>query len=106
MALMLINNGKQLNFSNRVIGIISVESFFQALSPTPLFGFKIQCRINFFYIEANPPKFYGDLEYKFKKIMGRTDFSDQFQKVIARHKCIGYNANVIRQSACLVINPT
>ena len=26
------------------------------------------------------PKFYGDLVYKFKKIMGRTDFSDQFRK--------------------------
>ena len=26
------------------------------------------------------PEFYGDLVYKFKKIMGRTDFSDQFCK--------------------------
>ena len=51
------------------------------------------------------PKFYGDLVYKFKKIMGRTDFSDQFQKIIIRHKRIGYNLNVMRQSACLVINP-
>ena len=24
------------------------------------------------------PEFYGDLVYKFKKIMSRTDFSDQF----------------------------
>ena len=36
--------------------------------------------------------------------MGRTDFSDQFQ-VIIRHKHIGYNLNVMQQSACLVINP-
>ena len=35
--------------------------------------------------------------------MGRTDFFDQFRKVIIRHKRIGY-LNVIRQSACLVIN--
>ena len=47
-------------------------------------------------------EFYGDLVYKFKKIMGRTDFSDQFRKIIIR---IGYDLNVIRQSACLVINP-
>ena len=46
-----------------------------------------------------------DLVYKFKKIMGRTDFSDQFQKMTIRHKCIGYDLNVMRQSACLVINP-
>ena len=26
------------------------------------------------------PEFYGDLVYKFKKIKGMTDFSDQFRK--------------------------
>ena len=46
----------------------------------------------------------GDLVYKFKKIMDRTDFSDQFRKMIIRHKRIGYNLNVMRQSACLMIN--
>ena len=51
------------------------------------------------------PEFYGDLVYKFKKIKGMTDFSDQFRKIIMRYKRIGYNLNVMRQSACLVINP-
>ena len=37
--------------------------------------------------------------------MGRTDFSDQFRKIIIRHKRISYYLNVTRQSACLVINP-
>ena len=46
------------------------------------------------------PKFYGDLVYKFKKIMGRNDFSDQFRKIIIRHKRIGYDLNVMWQSAC------
>ena len=32
-------------------------------------------------------------------------FSDQFRKIIMRYKRIGYNLNVMRQSACLVINP-
>ena len=36
---------------------------------------------------------------------GMTDFSDQFRKIIMRYKRIGYNLNVMRQSACLVINP-
>ena len=36
---------------------------------------------------------------------GMTDFSDQFRKSIIRYKRIGYNLNVMRQSACLVINP-
>ena len=51
------------------------------------------------------PEFYGDLVYKFKKIVGRADFSDQFRKIIVRYKRIGYNINIMRQSACLVFNP-
>ena len=38
------------------------------------------------------PDFYGDLVYKLKKIFG----SD---------KKIGYNINVLQQTACLVVNP-
>ena len=37
--------------------------------------------------------------------MGRTDFSDQFRKIIIRHKRIGYDLNVMRQFTFLVINP-
>ena len=50
-------------------------------------------------------EFYGDLVYKLKMIMGRTDCSDQFRKIIILYKRIGYDLNVMRQSACLVINP-
>ena len=39
------------------------------------------------------------------KIRGMTDFSDQFRKIIKRYKRIGFNLNVMWQSACLVINP-
>ena len=51
------------------------------------------------------PEFYGDLVYKLKKIVGSADFSDQFRKNIVRYKRIGYNINIMRQSACLVFNP-
>ena len=37
--------------------------------------------------------------YKFKKIMGRTGFSDKFRKIIVHHKRIGHDLNVMRQSA-------
>ena len=50
-------------------------------------------------------EFYGDLLYKFKRIVGRVDFSDQFRKIIVCYKRIGYNINIMRQSACLVFNP-
>ena len=34
-----------------------------------------------------------------------SDFSDQFRKIIVRYKRIGYNTNIMQQSACLVFNP-
>ena len=60
---------------------------------------------SFLHQGLSEPEFYGDLVYKFKKIRGMTDFSDQFRKIIMRYKRIGYNLNVMRQSACFVINP-
>ena len=51
------------------------------------------------------PIFYGDLVYKFKRIVGKPNFSDQFKKIINRYIKVGYNLDVMRQSACLVLNP-
>ena len=51
------------------------------------------------------PIFYGDLIYKFKRIVGKPNFSDQFKKIIKRYIKVGYNLDVMRQSACLVLNP-
>ena len=51
------------------------------------------------------PEFYGDLVCKFRKIIGKNDFHYHFKKIIFRYKKIGYNINVMRQTACLVVNP-
>ena len=51
------------------------------------------------------PDFYGDLVYKLKKIVGSYNFSAQFIKIISHYKKIGYNINVLQQTACLVVNP-
>ena len=51
------------------------------------------------------PEFYGDLVYKFRKIIGKNDFPYHFKKIIVRYKKIGYNINVMRQTACSVVNP-
>ena len=51
------------------------------------------------------PEFYGDLVHKFRKIIGKIDFPLHFKKIIVRYKKIGYNINVLRQTACLVVNP-
>ena len=51
------------------------------------------------------PDFYGDLVYKLKKIVGSNNFSAQIIKIISHYKKIGYNINVLQQTACLVVNP-
>ena len=51
------------------------------------------------------PEFYGDLVYKFRKIYACNNFSTQFRKIVLRYKKIGYNINVKRQTACMVVNP-
>ena len=51
------------------------------------------------------PDFYGDLVYKLKKIVRSNNFSAQFIKIISHYKKIGYNINVLQQTACLVVNP-
>ena len=50
-------------------------------------------------------EFYGDLVYKFRKIIGRNNFPYHFKKIIVHYKKIGYNINVMPQTACLVVNP-
>ena len=51
------------------------------------------------------PEFYGDLVYRFRKIVGKSNFLDQFRKLINRYKRIGYSLVIMRQTACLVVNP-
>ena len=52
------------------------------------------------------PEFYGDLVYsRFRKIVGKSNFSEQFRKVINRYKRIGYSLDIMWQTACLVVNP-
>ena len=45
------------------------------------------------------------LVYKLRKIVGSNIFSAQFIKIISHYKKIGYNINVLQQTACLVVNP-
>ena len=51
------------------------------------------------------PEFYGDLVYKFRKIIGKNNFPYQLKKIIVRYKKICYDIDVLRQTACLVVNP-
>ena len=51
------------------------------------------------------PEFYGDLVYKFKKIIGNSNFSPNLKRIVNRFKRAGYSLDVMRQTASLVFNP-
>ena len=51
------------------------------------------------------PEFYGDLVYKFRKIIGKYDFPYHSKKISVCYKKIGYSIDVLRQPTCLVVNP-
>ena len=53
-------------------------------------------REDFDFDIVNFPFLDGDVQKKFKKIVGRADFFDQFRKSIVRYKRIGYNINIMR----------
>ena len=40
-----------------------------------------------------------------KKNIGKSNFSEQFRKLTNRYKRIGYSLDIMRQTACLVVNP-
>ena len=48
---------------------------------------------------------YGYMVYKFKKIIGNPNFSDLFKRIINRFRRGGYTLDIMRQTACLVLNP-
>ena len=43
--------------------------------------------------------------HKFGKIIGKYDFPYHFKKIIVHYKKFGYNIDVLRQTARLVVNP-
>ena len=59
---------------------------------------KFNVGLNFFYVKAYRNQNCMVTKYTklIKKIMGRTDFSDYFRKIIICHTRIGYNINVMR----------
>ena len=51
------------------------------------------------------PEFYGDFEYKFKKIIRNLNFSNLFKRIVNCFKRAGYSLDIMRQAACIVFNP-
>ena len=56
-------------------------------------------------MQQGNPEFYGDLVYKFKKIIGNPNFSNLLKRIVNRFKRAEYSLDIMRQTACLVFNP-
>ena len=54
---------------------------------------------NYSIVVISEPVLNGDIVYEFKRIVRKTNFSDLFKKIIKRYKKVGYNMDVMRQSA-------
>ena len=61
---------------NTIICILHNQAFLML----DLFKFNVGLK-SLLHQGLSDPEFYGDLVYKFKKIRGMTDFSDQFRKL-------------------------
>ena len=55
--------------------------------------------------EISESEFYGDCVNRIRTIVGKSNFAEQFRKRINHYKRIGYNPYIMRQTACLVVNP-
>ena len=107
MTLILVIRFWQQNFSANGIDIIKFERRFSKFYRR---HFDIVSKYNvglktLLLQGLSEPEFYGDLVYKCRKIIGKNDFPYHFKKIIVRYKKIGYNIDVLRQTACLVVNP-
>ena len=79
---------------HNLFSLLMINKLFPYDEDTNMIGFNI-----------SEPIFYSDLVYKFKRIVGKPYFSDQFKKIVKRYIRVGYNLDIMRQSACLVLNP-
>ena len=43
--------------------------------------------------------------YRFRKKVGKSNFSEQIKKIINQYKRIRYSLDIMRQTTCLVVNP-
>ena len=92
------------NFLGRAIVILNFVRRFRNFRSALLEKYSVSLK-TLLQQGISEPEFYGDLVYRFRKIVGKSNFSEQFRKLINRYKRIGYSLDIMRQTACLVVNP-
>ena len=94
------------NFLGRAIIILNfVRCFWNFIAESALvekYNVSLKTLLQHGILEA---EFYGDLVYRFRKIVGKSYFSEQIRKLNNHYKRIRYSLDIMQQTACLVINP-
>ena len=102
----LIKNFKEEKGKNYTEYLASFPGCVQQLQPCHKHIASVCIPVNFsayslpllhgYFKAGSEPEFYGDLVYKFRKIIGKNDFPYHFKRIIVRYKKIGYNIDVLR----------
>ena len=87
-----------------ILRYVRMHLFVILWAPTFIIGFQHNFK-TLLQQGISEPEFYGDLVYRFKKNVGKSNFSEQFRKLINRYKRNGYSLDITRQTAYLVVNP-
>ena len=103
MTLTTVINPLLPNLGRPIVILNFVRRFRNFIADTVLEKYSVSLKI-LLQQGISEPEFYGDLVYRFRKIVGKSNFSEQFRKLINRYKRIGYSLEIMRQTACLVVN--
>ena len=57
-----------------------------------------------FWVKKRKNQLFQEIK-RFESSFGKPNLSDQFKKIVKRYIRVGYNLDIMRQSACLVLNP-
>ena len=94
---------REILLSNGIINFVSFFSKFYRRRRGLVSGFSVGLQ-TLLHQGLSEPEFCGDLVCGFKKIVGGAGFSGRFGGVVVRYRRVGYNINIMRQSACLVFD--
>ena len=108
-------NLNDFNYRNKALTAKLLKQgyrYFKLRKAFPKFLSQTQCLVRKYSVSLktllqqgiSEPEFYGDLVYRFRKIVGKSNFSEQFRKLINRYKRIGYSLDIMRQTACPVVS--
>ena len=96
---------KRLRQGYHYFKLHKTQGIFKILSQTRCLGRNYKVGLKTLLQQGiSEPEFYSNSVYRFRTIVGNSNFSEQVRKLINHYKRIGYSLDIMWQTACLVIN--